>query len=207
MARGDMPGEPGSRLTRAQLVRATRDCIVERGVGRTRVRDIAQRAGTSPGLISYYFGTLDAVLLAAFEFSDADYYRQFAVVEARHDDAISRLRGLVELALHADESVGYWAMWLELGVESRRRPDLMELRSRLTRSWVALIRRCVRLGQTQGSFGPGDDNDIALRLALLMEGMGMALLAPPGVVVGRSLPELWLSVAATELDCPRLATP
>jgi AcrR family transcriptional regulator len=40
---------------REALVRAAIDVIAERGLGGTRVADIAERAGISPGHVLYYF--------------------------------------------------------------------------------------------------------------------------------------------------------
>ena len=44
------PGRGASRMLRAAL-----DVIVERGYADTRIADVAERTGTSPALVIYYF--------------------------------------------------------------------------------------------------------------------------------------------------------
>src|ERR1700692_730561 len=44
---------------REQMLRAALEVIIERGYPDTRVTDVAERAGTSPALVIYYFKTRD----------------------------------------------------------------------------------------------------------------------------------------------------
>ncbi len=50
---------------RAQILRAARTCIVERGYERVTVRDVAKTAAVSTGTIVHYFGDKDTMLEAA----------------------------------------------------------------------------------------------------------------------------------------------
>src|SRR5436190_17061753 len=49
---------------KAQLARAARDVLLERGAVGVRVKDIAERAGLAPSLVLYYYPHLDDLLLA-----------------------------------------------------------------------------------------------------------------------------------------------
>jgi len=51
---------------RKDLIRATLDCIAEVGLQGATVREIASRAGVTPGLIRHYFSTKDQMLQAAY---------------------------------------------------------------------------------------------------------------------------------------------
>ncbi|CAD7039102.1 TetR family transcriptional regulator [Pseudorhizobium endolithicum] len=51
---------------REELIAATLDCIAEAGIQGATVREIAARAGVTPGLIRHYFNTKDQMLQAAY---------------------------------------------------------------------------------------------------------------------------------------------
>jgi TetR/AcrR family transcriptional regulator, transcriptional repressor of bet genes len=51
---------------RADLIRATIDCVADGGVAAATVREVAARAGVSNGLIRYHFATKEALVLAAY---------------------------------------------------------------------------------------------------------------------------------------------
>src|SRR5262252_9182622 len=49
---------------RARLIAAGYDVLAEKGIEATTVKEIAGRAGVSPGLFHYYFKSKDELLLA-----------------------------------------------------------------------------------------------------------------------------------------------
>ena len=51
------------------MLRAALEVIVERGYAETRIADIAERTGTSPALVIYYFKTRDQLLTEAIRYS------------------------------------------------------------------------------------------------------------------------------------------
>jgi AcrR family transcriptional regulator len=53
--------------TRARVIDATIDCILEEGLYRASSNRIAKRAGVSWGVIQHHFGTREALLLATFQ--------------------------------------------------------------------------------------------------------------------------------------------
>ncbi|KQY50192.1 MULTISPECIES: TetR family transcriptional regulator [unclassified Nocardioides] len=59
---------PGSPDTRAAILDAARQLFGTRGFAGTSVRAIAQSAGVDPALVHHYFGTKDALFLAALRF-------------------------------------------------------------------------------------------------------------------------------------------
>lgn len=62
------PGEE----RRQDLLRATLDCVAERGLQATTVREIAVRAGVTGGLIRYYFACKDQMILEAYRSTMAE---------------------------------------------------------------------------------------------------------------------------------------
>ena len=57
--------------TRGRILEATRSLLVTRGFAATTTRAIAQEAGCNQGLISYYFGGLNPLLLEVIDSSSA----------------------------------------------------------------------------------------------------------------------------------------
>jgi AcrR family transcriptional regulator len=53
--------------TRARVIDATIDCILDEGLYRASSNRIAKRAGVSWGVIQHHFGSREALLLAAFQ--------------------------------------------------------------------------------------------------------------------------------------------
>ena len=68
---GDTGGDPLSELRtrtrRQQILRAAATAFAEQGFHRTKVRDVADRAGLAEGTIYNYFGSKDALLLALMD--------------------------------------------------------------------------------------------------------------------------------------------
>ena len=72
LSRGE-PRRPGRPLDadgvrgRELLLEATRQLMIEKGLPRITVREVAQRAGVGPGLVNYYFGSKAGLLNAIME--------------------------------------------------------------------------------------------------------------------------------------------
>ena len=61
---------------REQMLRAALEVIQERGFPETRIADVAERAGTSPALVIYYFKTRDQLLTEAIRYSEDTWYAE-----------------------------------------------------------------------------------------------------------------------------------
>lgn len=89
---------------RRQILQAAVEVFAERGFHRTRVADIARRAGVAYGLIYHYFDSKDAVLQAVFESNWSVFLK--VVRDLRADasrTALERLGAVVDLFLDALE--------------------------------------------------------------------------------------------------------
>ena len=77
------------------MLQAAAELISERGFGETRIADVAKRAGTSSGLVIYYFGTRDRLLVDALRFSEEAYYDTASTLLDEESDFRKRLSMLV----------------------------------------------------------------------------------------------------------------
>jgi AcrR family transcriptional regulator len=198
-----------SRERRAQILDAAARVITERGLADTRVSDIASRAGTSPGLVLYYFGSKDRLLAEALTFAEERFYARVAAELAEIPSARERLVKVIELSCSSDGSGGdaAWAddfrsetlLWLELWTRSPRDPDMARKRESLDRRWRQVLAEIVEDGQTKAEFRDVDPDDFATRFSALMDGLAVqVVLEDPAVTIER-MRDLCLSAAATEL--------
>jgi AcrR family transcriptional regulator len=196
---------------REQLLRAALDVIVERGFADTRITDVAERAGTSPALVIYYFKTRDALLTEALRYSEDSWYAEGVKRLAEIPTAAARLAAMIAMTLlpapgqpEADPSrLTEWLLWLDLWALSPRNPGVAVVRREFDERWHQAIRDIVARGQEAGEFpGPGDGidpDDFALTLAALLDGLAVRIaLKDPDCSPGRAY-DLAMAYAAGQL--------
>ncbi|MDP3854412.1 TetR family transcriptional regulator C-terminal domain-containing protein [Phenylobacterium sp.] len=66
MARTPQFSREAADVRRRALVEAVLASLAERGLGAVSVRDVAARAGVSPGLVRHHFGSFGALLVEAY---------------------------------------------------------------------------------------------------------------------------------------------
>ena len=197
---GELNGAPEVR--REQMIRAALEVIQERGFPDTRIADVAQRAGVSPALVIYYFGTKDSLLTEAMRYSEDAFYDLGARRMAAAANAKARLEEIVALnCLPTDEDeVGdSWTLWLDLWAQAARNPAVARVREEFDEHWRETIRTIVREGQASGEFGAIDADDFAVGFSALLDGLAIQIALEDPVVDGRRAFELSMRVAATQL--------
>jgi TetR/AcrR family transcriptional regulator, transcriptional repressor of bet genes len=108
----------GEDIRRTELVQATLACIAQLGMERTTVREIAIKAGVTPGLIRHYFTSKDELVLAAY----VDYVGRLSeqsreTVARAFDDPTTRLSTFITANLSAPivdrTNLSLWAGFIE----------------------------------------------------------------------------------------------
>ena len=187
---------------REQMLRAALEVIVERGFPETRIADVAERAGTSPALVIYYFKTKDRLLTDAIRFSEDTWYETGMSRMASIDSAAGRLEELVAMTClpEADsEPNESWLVWLDLWAQAGRHPEVASVRRKFDERWRETISLLVVEGQEVGEFGPVDPADFAVTMSALLDGFAIQIaLADPSVDSGRAF-ELTMRFVAREL--------
>ena len=137
------PQTEGNEARRRAMLQAAAELITERGFGETRIADVAKRAGTSSGLVIYYFGTRDRLLVDALRYSEESYYDAAAKLLGEEQDFRKRLSMLVEWSCVPElpgEVSGSWGLWLDLWSTALRHPEVREARVELDARWRDLAR-------------------------------------------------------------------
>ena len=207
----DHGGSPEHRRT--QMVRAALEVIQERGFPDTRIADVAERAGVSPALVIYYFGTKDALLSAAMRFAEDAFYDLGAQRMEGLEHAGDRLEVIVAmtcLPYEGAEPADNWSLWLDLWAQAVRHREVARVREEFDEHWRETIRHIVRSGQESGEFQPVSADDFAVAFSALLDGFAIQIaLGDPMVTAERAF-ELSMRIASDQLGfawSPRSAPP
>ena len=153
---------------REQMLRAALEVIIERGYAETRIADVAERTGTSPALVIYYFKTRDQLLTEAIRYSDDTWYAEYLRRMEEIPTAVGRLAQLIAMNClpGTDPEPGaYWTLWLDLWAFSPRSPGVAAVRQKSDERWRDAIRSIVLAGQEAGEFASVDADDFTITLA------------------------------------------
>jgi AcrR family transcriptional regulator len=196
MALGPRAPERRRRL----IVDAALDVLRERGFAGARMADIASRAGTSPALVAYHFGTLSAVLTEALTVAEDKFYADLDHLLAGESGALEKLWTCIDLAASGGPAIGDWVLWMEVWVQALRDPQVRATREQLDRRWRRTLQEVIAQGLTDGVFSCPDPAAASFRLASLMDGLAVQLaLRDPELTTARMI-ELWRHAAAMELS-------
>jgi AcrR family transcriptional regulator len=152
--------------------------IAERGIASTRIADVAERAGTSPPAILYWFESKDDLLAEALTVEEERFYRQLT----DRMEELASPRDKLRLMLESSAEEYDWTLWMELWTRALRDRSTLAARRRLDDRWRAQIAEVIRDGQRAGEFGEADADEVALVLASLIDGLAVQVtLGDPAV--------------------------
>jgi AcrR family transcriptional regulator len=121
------------------LLAAAESLLVEVGYAQVTVRRLAERAGVNHGLVHYYFGSMQDLLLRVLErFTDRLVERQRAMYAA-DVPFIEKWRQAMRF-LDEDADSGYQKIWLELQAMAWNDPVVRERLQGVHRRWVDVVR-------------------------------------------------------------------
>jgi AcrR family transcriptional regulator len=187
---------------REQMLRAALDVIVERGYADTRIADVAERAGTSPALVIYYFKTRDQLLTEAIRFSEDAWYAEGVRRMADISSAAGRLTEIIAMTCLPEtdpEPRSYWLLWLDLWALSPRNAGVAAVRQKFDERWRETIRSLVLTGQEAGEFTAVDADDFTITLSALLDGLAVQIALDDSEVPPRRAYELAMTYAAGQL--------
>jgi AcrR family transcriptional regulator len=184
------------------MLEAAAEVIGERGLCETRIADVAERAGLSPALVVYYFGSKEKLLTEALAYAEdlfyIDAFRELTGISG----ASAKLVRLVELAcppVEGGDTYGYWALWVELWSRALRDEEAARKREALDRRWRNTISDVVKEGQRAGEFGDCEPDRFATYLAALMDGLALQVLLRDSAVDNATVSQMCLEAAARQL--------
>jgi AcrR family transcriptional regulator len=194
-------GSPKHTKDRHQeILDAAARVITERGLAETRISDIAEQAGVSPGLILYYFDSKDRLLAEALTYANDQFYLRTSRDIRRIASAKEQLRRLIDLSvpgyLPEYGRLDEWALWIEVWVRALRDVEMAKDREVLDQRWRAQIAEIIRAGQASGEFVEGDADALALPIAALIDGLAIQVIMNDSTVTTERMHRSCMEVAS-----------
>jgi AcrR family transcriptional regulator len=175
--RRELTGEKASRI-----VEAMRSSVARRGISGSTFEHVAREAGVSRGLLHYYFGTKEALLVEVVRRDTEHRIARLDEPLAKANTADDVLAVLVaDLEDSIQNEPGFWVLIFELFTAGRRNPEIQrevgELFNR-TRDHVAEI---FRAKEREGVLSFRTDADAVVGLLFaLADGIALQVLSDPG---------------------------
>jgi AcrR family transcriptional regulator len=163
-----------------RIVEAMRTSVGKRGAAGSTFDVVAREAGVSRGLLHYYFGSKERLMVAVVR-SDCDarvaaLEEQLAAAETA-DEIVGVL--VQTLAAFVDEP-GVQAILYEMLSASRRSEEIRAELAELYRRWRSQLAAALRQKQEQGVVDlDADPEAVASVLFALGDGMGLQLISDP----------------------------
>ncbi len=192
---------------RAQILEATREVALVRGLANLRVADVANHLGISSGLIHYHFSSKDELLVAmlgAMARSDVARLRETMTAPT---DPVDRLDGVLREYLPAARRDESWALWIDWWDEALRSEPLATISSEFDTAWVAILEELITDGVEHGVFDCKDTRGAAWRLSALLDGLAVQVVLPRRTITRREMLDHARTGAAREVGLPRSAFP
>jgi AcrR family transcriptional regulator len=130
--------EVGRSAAEGALLDAAERLLVEVGHAGITTRRLAEEAGVNHGLVHYYFGSIENLLVRVLERFTAELTeRQRAMYAAADVPFIEKWRQAMLYLV--SEDVAYEKIWLELQALAWNRPELREPLARVNDEWRAVL--------------------------------------------------------------------
>lgn len=135
------PGQSSER--RDQIVAAAIESLKEVGYAGTSIREIARRGGFNSALISYYFGGLHGLLLAALDHSSETRMRRYtqALAEA---EGLEQVMDVAHRIYREDVEGGHVTIFTEMVAASLAHRELAPELIARSEPWVDFVESAVR---------------------------------------------------------------
>jgi AcrR family transcriptional regulator len=195
------------RQSRDRVLAATADLITEVGIGRTRLAEIARRAGMSSGQLMHYFSSKEHILLATLAWYEDKIAAERRAAMLAITDVWGRLERYVDLYLPTDPADLAWILGAEALARAPHDQDVSDFLDRLWLSWHADLAAIVQDGIKDGTVGHQvSPEDFAIGFRALLDGLGLHVRHKHGMPRQRLI-ELAMNNARAQLAQEHLAAP
>jgi AcrR family transcriptional regulator len=197
--RGPASTEDGRR-SRDRVLKAALDLIIEAGIDRVRLAEIARRAGMSSGQVMYYFTSKEHILLEALAWQEHQDSARCQAALARVTGAWRQLERFVELFLPATHPDPSWILWLEAWARAPHNRQVSRFLEELLNPWRDTLADIVARGVAEGAFvAPAEIGDFTRRFIAVLDGLAIQRLQHMQGSSRKHLTELALYAARLEL--------
>src|SRR5256714_9104299 len=165
-----------------RIVQAMRTSVGRRGAAASTFDHVAQEAGVSRGLLHYYFGTKERLLVEVVRHDSDVRMRRLEESLAAADSVDAIVQALVtQLKDYVEEDPASHALIHELFSVSRRNDEVREELAQLYRRMRAQVAGILRTKERAGVVKlRGDADSVASLLFALGDGLELQLVSDPG---------------------------
>ena len=142
MAKVKRQTAPASEATKERLVTAAVEVLSEAGIRSATIRNIADAAGCNSALISYHYGSLNALLLAALDASSNARLGRYSEVMAGARN-LRQLRAAAKRLYREDRATGHVRVLAEMMAAGLMDPGLgREVAARVD-PWISFLEETI----------------------------------------------------------------
>jgi AcrR family transcriptional regulator len=172
----ELTGEKASRI-----VEAMRSSVARRGIAGSTFEHVAREAGVSRGLLHYYFGTKEALLVEVVRRDSEHRIARLDEPLAKAGDADEILQVLVaSLEDSIQNDPGFWVLLFELFTAGRRNPEIQSEVGELFRRTREHVAEIFRAKQREGAVTLGAEADAVVGfLFAIADGVALQVLSDP----------------------------
>jgi AcrR family transcriptional regulator len=142
----------GRRETVAVLLDAAERLLVEQGYGAVTTRNLAERAGVNHGLVHYYFGSMEEVMVQVLERFTARLIERQRTMYASDRTFVEKWRAAWAFQ-QEDLASGYSKIWLELQAMAWNRPELRARVQQVNEEWRQVLTEAFAPALREYGFG------------------------------------------------------
>jgi AcrR family transcriptional regulator len=197
--RGPASTEDGQR-SRDRVLQAALNVIMDVGIDRVRLAEIARRAGMSSGQVMYYFTSKEHILLETLAWQEhQDLLRRRAAL-AKVAGAWQKLERFIGLYLPVGPADPSWILWLEAWARAPHSRDVSQFLDELLDLWRDDLTEIIVRGIEHGEFtAPTSLDDFTYRYIAVLDGLALQGLRQMHQVTRKHLMELATQAARLEL--------
>lgn len=182
-----------------QILEATLQVALERGLHDLRVADVAAALEVSTGLIHYHFSTKDELVEEMLLDTSQQALDHVVQQVDKVEGAVQRLDVAIEDYLPADHRDPWWVLWIDVWGEALRDATMRRISEDFDKSWVDVFERIVAEGIEEGVFHGDDARSAAWRLCALLDGLALQVVLHQRTMTRREMGAHVRVVAAREL--------
>jgi AcrR family transcriptional regulator len=142
----------GRREAVGALLDAAERLLVEQGYGAVTTRNLAERAGVNHGLVHYYFGSMEEVMVQVLERFTARLIERQRAMYASERSFLEKWRTAWGFQ-QEDLTSGYSKIWLELQAMAWNRPELRARVQQVNEEWRRVLTEAFAPALREYGFG------------------------------------------------------
>ena len=178
--------------------------MAEHGYEQLRLRDIADAAGVSIGLLQHYFDSREKLLGAAFTRHCTGTLAALEATRRDSTDSWERISAIVGSLVRQADPVRSARTWVEFVTAASRHPALRPGLTEVYAAWRRMLRQAIREGRRSGRFAPVVPvADAADLLMTSIDGCLLALASGTDVITVERFERLFIEAAGSVLGVPQ----